>query len=162
MNRLGSALSRTRFVPRGAVGAIAAGFREIVSPRVLGRFAPSKRIHVGAICVGRISRGHDLPGTWKYDNARIMAVCDLDAGRVQQGKALISDVNAKKKGKPYNGGTGYTPVRPASSTRLRCTRTVICIGTRCTNESSRMMMRMPCWRASNVRNTPLWLRNGHF
>ena len=30
---------------------------------------PSNRINVGAIGVGRISRVHDLPGIWKYDQA---------------------------------------------------------------------------------------------
>lgn len=26
----------------------------------------------------RISRGHDTPGVWKCDHARIIAVCDVD------------------------------------------------------------------------------------
>jgi predicted dehydrogenase len=69
--------------------------------------APSNRINVGAIGVGRISRVHDLPGIWQYDDARIMAVCDLDANRVESGKALINGVYAKKTGKPYDGVTGY-------------------------------------------------------
>jgi hypothetical protein len=36
-----------------------------------------------------------------------MAVCDLDAHRVEDGKKLINDVYAKKTGKPYDGVTGY-------------------------------------------------------
>ena len=74
---------------------------------VFGQYAPSKRINVGAIGVGRISRGHDMPGILQYDNARIIAVCDLDAHRVEEGKKFVNDFYAKKTGKPYDGVTGY-------------------------------------------------------
>jgi hypothetical protein len=59
---------------------------------VLGAQAPSNQITVGAIGVGRISRGHDLPGIWRHPQARIMAACDLDplgADLVEQPLALI-------------------------------------------------------------------------
>lgn len=83
------------------------GFPTIVPATVFGPMAPSNRINVGAIGVGRISRVHDLPGLWKYDSARIMAVCDLDANRVEAAKTLINGVYAKSSGKPYDGVTGY-------------------------------------------------------
>lgn len=78
--------SRRSIIKRGA----ALGFPAIVPASVFGRTAPSNRINVGAIGVGRISRGHDLPGIWKYDSARIVAVCDLDANRVELGKQLVN------------------------------------------------------------------------
>ena len=99
--------SRRAFLKKSAMATVAAGFPTIVPSSVFGQNAPSNRINIGAIGVGRISRGHDLPGTWKYDQARIMAVCDLDAKRVEQGKALLNDVYAKKTGKPYSGTLGY-------------------------------------------------------
>jgi predicted dehydrogenase len=86
---------------------VAMGFPAIVPASVFGQSAPSNRINVGAIGVGRISRGHDLPGIWQFDQARIMAVCDLDAKRVDQAKTLINGVYSKKTGKPYDGVTGY-------------------------------------------------------
>jgi len=90
------------------VGAAAAiGFPTIVPASVFGQTAPSNRINVGAIGVGRISRGHDLPGIWQFDQARIMAVCDLDAMRVEEAKTLINGSYSKKTGKPYDGVTGY-------------------------------------------------------
>jgi predicted dehydrogenase len=90
------------------MGAVAAmGFPAIVPASVIGQTAPSNRINVGAIGVGRISRGHDLPGIWQFDQARIMAVCDLDANRVDQAKTLINGVYSKKTGRPYDGVTGY-------------------------------------------------------
>ena len=91
-----------------SVGAAAAiGFPTIVPASVFGQTAPSNRINVGAIGVGRISRGHDLPGIWQFDQARIMAVCDLDAMRVEEAKTLINGSYSKKTGKPYDGVTGY-------------------------------------------------------
>jgi predicted dehydrogenase len=101
-------LTRRTFIQSGAATAAIAGFPAIIPASALGQYAPSKRINVGAIGVGRISRAHDLPGIWPYDKARIMAVCDLDATRVEAGKELINGVYAKKTGKPYNGVTGYS------------------------------------------------------
>lgn len=66
--------------------AALAAFPAIVPSSVFGQNAPSNRINVGAIGVGRISRSHDLPGIWQHDIARIMAVCDLDSKRVESGK----------------------------------------------------------------------------
>jgi predicted dehydrogenase len=99
--------SRRGFLKTSLGAAAAVGFPTIVPASVFGQGSPSNRINVGAIGVGRISRGHDLPGVWKYDQANIMAVCDLDANRVELGKALINGYYAKKTGKPYDGVTGY-------------------------------------------------------
>src|SRR3954469_20024913 len=87
--------------------SVVAGFPSIVPSSVLGANAPGNRINIGAIGNGRISRGHDLPGLWKFDAARIMAVCDLDARRVDDAKTLVNGFYATKTGKPYSGVTGY-------------------------------------------------------
>lgn len=91
-----------------SMGAVAAaGFPAIVPASVFGQKAPSNRINVGAIGTGRISRVHDLPGIWQFDQARIMALCDLDSNRLDEGKALVNGYYAKKTGKEYDGVTGY-------------------------------------------------------
>ena len=100
--------SRRSFLKKSAVLSAAAGFPTIIPSSVLGQHAPSNRINIGAIGVGRISRGHDLPSTWKYDQANVMAVCDLDASRVEQGKTLVNETYSKKTGKPYTGTLGYS------------------------------------------------------
>jgi predicted dehydrogenase len=97
--------SRRDFLKMGAAAAI--GFPTIVPASVFGQTAPSNRINVGAIGVGRISRGHDLPGIWQFDQARIMAACDLDSKRVEEAKVLINGYYSKKTGKAYDGVTGY-------------------------------------------------------
>ena len=106
MKKIGK-VSRRSFLKTSVGVAAVAGFPTILPSSVFGQMAPSNRINVGAIGVGRISRVHDLPGIWQYDDARIMAVCDLDSNRVESGKALINDVYAKKTGKPYDGVRGY-------------------------------------------------------
>jgi predicted dehydrogenase len=100
-------ISRRSFLKTSLGATAAAGFPMIVPSSVLGQFAPSKRINVGAIGVGRISRVHDMPGILQFDRARIVAVCDLDAHRVEDGKKFVNDFYAKKTGKPYDGVTGY-------------------------------------------------------
>src|SRR6476620_7459408 len=85
----------------------ATGVPSIVPASVLGANSPGNRINIGAIGNGRISRGHDLPGLWKFDAARIRAVCDLDARRVEDAKTLVNGFYTTKTGKPYSGVTGY-------------------------------------------------------
>jgi predicted dehydrogenase len=92
----------------GASSVLAAtGFPAIVPASVFGATAPSKRINVGAIGTGRISRGHDMPGVWKYDSTRIMAVCDLDRNRMEDAKVLVNGYYSKQTGRPYDGVAGY-------------------------------------------------------
>lgn len=100
-------VSRRRFLKTAAGTAAAAGFPTIVPSTVFGQMAPSERINVGAIGVGRISRGHDLPGIFKYDGARVIAVCDLDANRAELGRQLVTETYTKKLGKPYDAVKVY-------------------------------------------------------
>ena len=102
-----TAVSRRRVLKAGLAGGAVIGFPMIVPSTVFGQYAPSKRINVGAIGVGRISRSHDMPGILKYDQARIIAVCDLDAHRLVEGKQLVNDYYSKKTGKRYEGVTSY-------------------------------------------------------
>jgi predicted dehydrogenase len=100
---MSNAISRRSLLKTAAV----AGFPTIVPSSVFGQSAPSNRINVGAIGVGRISRGHDLPAIRKYAGARIVAVCDLDANRVALGKQLVNGFYSES-GKPYTGTVGYS------------------------------------------------------
>jgi predicted dehydrogenase len=95
----------------GGSALLATGFPAIVPASVFGAAAPSNRINVGAIGTGRISRGHDLPGIWKFDTARIMAACDLDRRRMEDAKKLVNGFYAKQTGKPYDGVAGYLDYR---------------------------------------------------
>jgi predicted dehydrogenase len=120
-NEPGQKASRREFLSTAGRGLAAAsvigGFPAIVPASVFGATAPSNRINVGAIGNGRISRGHDLPGLWKHDACRIMAVCDLDARRVEDAKALVNGYYAAKTGTPYQGVAGYADYRELLANR---------------------------------------------
>ena len=102
-------VNRRSFVKGSLVAAAAAGFPTIVPARVLGQDAPSNHINIGAIGVGRISRGHDMPGVLQYTgvpgprNNRIIAVCDLDANRVESGKQFVNDAVHQEVGEALYG-----------------------------------------------------------
>ena len=109
--------TRRKFIQSPPPAAVAAGFPAIVPSSVFGATAPSNRINIGAIGVGRISRGHDMPGVLQFtgvagrDN-RIVAVCDLSAERVEAWASNSSnDAYTKKLGKPYTGTSGYSDYR---------------------------------------------------
>lgn len=105
-------INRRDFVASAAKAGIASslaitGFPTVVPASVFGKNAPSNRINVGAIGVGRISRDHDMHETLKYEQANIIAVCDLDSKRLAEGKKYVNDYYSKKTGKAYDGVTMY-------------------------------------------------------
>ena len=102
-----STVSRRKVLKAAVAGAAAVGFPMIVPSTVFGQFAPSKRINVGAIGLGRIARAHDMPGILQFEQARIVAVCDLDAHRLIEGKQFVNDHYSKKTGRRYDGVTSY-------------------------------------------------------
>lgn len=100
-------ISRRKFLAMTANASAAIGFPTIVPSTVFGQMAPSERIHIGAIGVGRISRGHDLPAIFRYDGARVVAVCDLDHTRAELGQQFVTEAYTKKLGKPYDAVKVY-------------------------------------------------------
>lgn len=105
------AQSRRTFLSNTVKTTLALAVPYIVPASVFGKHAPSNRINVAAIGVGRISRIHDMPGVWRQDYARIMAVCDLDSKRANEGKTLVNEQYSKKENKPYDGVKVYTDHR---------------------------------------------------
>lgn len=100
--------SRRNFLKTSAVAAVGTfAIPTIVPSSVFGAHAPSNRINIGAIGVGRISRAHDMPNVLKYDQAQIMAVSDVDTHRMLDGRKLVNDFYAKKSGKAYDGVQTY-------------------------------------------------------
>jgi predicted dehydrogenase len=108
MRKKKGGISRRQFLRAAGASAIVGGFPTIVPSRVFGQMAPSKQINVAAIGVGRISRVHDMPAILKVDAARIVAVCDLYAPRMELGKKFVNDFYTNKTGKSYDGVTAYS------------------------------------------------------
>ncbi|QAY75425.1 Gfo/Idh/MocA family protein [Sphingosinicella sp. BN140058] len=84
-------------------GLAAVGAPMIVPASVFGANAPSNRVAIGAIGVGRISRGHDIKEVMKHGDAQIVAVCDVDTRRLAAGRDLVDAGYAEKSGKSYSG-----------------------------------------------------------
>ena len=108
-------LDRRHFLAAAGKGVVASSvvgtFPAIVPSSVFGAASPSKRINVGAIGTGRISRGHDMPGIWQFDSARIVAACDVDGRRVEDAKTLVNGHYARQTGKAYDGVKTYANYR---------------------------------------------------
>jgi predicted dehydrogenase len=101
-NMHGRKQSRRSFIAGTAAGA--ALFPSIVPSTVFGAKAPGNRIQIGVIGTGRIGREHDMPGVLKFDQARIVAVCDLDSKRSQLGKQFVEEYYTKR-------GSSFSPVK---------------------------------------------------
>ena len=102
MTEISNSNSRRDFlkntVKAGVGSMVLSGFPTIVPASVFGKNAPSNKINIGQIGIGRIARTHDLVETFKYDNARIMAVADVDRKRLESGKKMLEGWYAKKTG----------------------------------------------------------------
>ncbi len=94
-------MQRRDFMKKAALATAAFGIPTLVPASVLGKNAPSNKIQIAQIGCGRIARDHDLPGVWKHDVARIVAVSDLDSKRMAEGKRFIEDYYTQKMGSPY-------------------------------------------------------------
>ncbi|MEO6436407.1 MAG: Gfo/Idh/MocA family oxidoreductase [Tepidisphaeraceae bacterium] len=63
------------------------------------RTAANSRINIAQIGCGRIGRTMDIPGILKHaDRARIVAVCDLDSVRLNDGQQMVEQGYAKQLG----------------------------------------------------------------
>ena len=94
-------MERRDFMKKTALATAAFGIPTLVPASVFGKNAPSNKIQIAQIGCGRIARDHDLPGVWKHDVARIVAVSDLDSKRMAEGKQFIEGHYTQKMGSPY-------------------------------------------------------------
>jgi len=93
-------INRRRFLKHSMAAAVGvAGFPYFVPSSALGkagRVAPSSRITIGCIGTGRIAQTDDMRGILGFDEAQIVAVCDLDSNRMKDAKKLVEERYAKK------------------------------------------------------------------
>jgi myo-inositol 2-dehydrogenase / D-chiro-inositol 1-dehydrogenase len=94
-----TSLTRREFARASILGASALAFPAIIPARVLGAQAPSKKINILQIGCGRIARSMDLKGLLAQEQARVVAVCDLDAIRVADARRFVEETYANK-GRP--------------------------------------------------------------
>jgi predicted dehydrogenase len=78
----------------------------IVPSSVFGANAPSNRLNIGVIGVGRQGRG-DMMGIMRRQDARITAVCDLDRIRMEAGKEYTEQMTERFLSTPHKGVKMY-------------------------------------------------------
>ena len=92
-------MKRRNFIKKTVAGSAATLFVPTILPsNVFGQTIANRKINVGQIGCGRIARDHDMPGVMQYDNARLIAVCDVDSNRAKDAKTLVQKYYAKKTG----------------------------------------------------------------
>jgi myo-inositol 2-dehydrogenase / D-chiro-inositol 1-dehydrogenase len=105
-------LSRRSFVGRGAAAAAACAAPAIVPSWVLGAHAPSGRVNVGLIGMGRQMTTPNLPQFLALPSVRVVAVCDVDAWRLARGReAVEAHYGALAARGTYRGCTAYRDFR---------------------------------------------------
>ncbi|MFO0909214.1 MAG: Gfo/Idh/MocA family oxidoreductase [Isosphaeraceae bacterium] len=82
------------------------GFPTIVRSTALGRGlvpAPSERIRVGLIGCGNHGLGWNLPRIFECTEVEVVAICDVDAKHLAEGRRRVDDHFAPRVGKSYRG-----------------------------------------------------------
>jgi myo-inositol 2-dehydrogenase / D-chiro-inositol 1-dehydrogenase len=91
-------MERRVFIKNSASTALGAFlFPTIVPSSVFGKSAPSNKINVGKIGCGRQGRGN-MMCVMQYDEARLIAVSDVDSKRLEEGKNFIKEYYDEKTG----------------------------------------------------------------
>lgn len=110
----------TRFSRRRFVAKAAAASAAVFVPRVIpasamglqGSVAPSNRIAVGFIGVGSHGVGRNLRGFLAQPDAQAVAVCDVDAARMEQAQQLVDRHYAEARSQgTYKGCAAYGDFR---------------------------------------------------
>lgn len=100
-------MTRRQFLRRGSAAvAGAAAFPAIVPAAAIaqGDSAPSNRITLGFIGLGKQGRESHLGSLVRKPDVQILALCDVEKGRLERSKAHVEDTYAKRNNQPgYKG-----------------------------------------------------------
>ncbi|MBT6448428.1 MAG: Gfo/Idh/MocA family oxidoreductase [Flavobacteriaceae bacterium] len=92
-------MERRNFIKKTSVASATTFLAPTILPSgIFGKTTANKKINIGQIGCGRIARDHDIPGVMQYDNARLIAVCDVDSKRMNDAKILVETYYNKKLG----------------------------------------------------------------
>lgn len=89
-------LSRRSFLRGAASAGAAVGVPTIVPSSVFGARAPSNRIAIGCIGVGRMGMG-DMKAFLRFGEVQVVAVCDVDAARAAAARGTVQRHYRQKK-----------------------------------------------------------------
>jgi predicted dehydrogenase len=109
LNRLPRGLSRRRFLKQSlAAAGLTAGFPCIIPGSALGldgATAPSNRITIGFIGMGKMARGH-LDAFLADSSVQVLAICDVEKGRREECAQKTNDYYAQRDGQGSYVGCG--------------------------------------------------------
>jgi len=109
------AVSRRTFLKRAAATGGMAAFPYIIPSSALGadgQVAPSNRIALGFIGVGKQGRGSHVNGFRGHNDVHILAVCDVETGRLEQAKRRVEEAYAGRGDRAgYKGCDVYADYR---------------------------------------------------
>jgi myo-inositol 2-dehydrogenase/D-chiro-inositol 1-dehydrogenase len=109
--------SRRDLLQVSAAAGVAFALPHVVPATVFGAQAPSERIAVGCIGVGRMGSG-DLSEALGFKQVQVVAVCDLDAHRVERARAVVEAHYARQDADgTYQGCTSYGDFRELTARR---------------------------------------------
>jgi len=92
-------MQRRNFIKKTSATSAATFLAPTILPSgIFGKTTANKKLTIGQIGCGRIARDHDMPGVMQYDNARLIAVCDVDSNRMKDAKKLVETYYSKKTG----------------------------------------------------------------
>lgn len=104
-------ITRRAFIKKLAAAAPICAAPAFVPARVFGKNAPSNRITLGCIGMGRKGRG-DLREFLGFDRVQVVAVCDVDANRMQAARDMVDAwYRSKSKTNHDSACTGYRDFR---------------------------------------------------
>ena len=95
---------------RAAAGAVL-GFPYVIPATVLATNGPGNKVTIGCIGVGRMGLG-DMRGILGFDEARVVAVCDVDAARLEYAQQTVEKYYAEQqRNGSYQGCAAYKDFR---------------------------------------------------
>ena len=112
MNNKNLQITRRRFI-KTSVTASAVSFAApyLVPSSIFGADAPSERINIGCIGVGRMGLG-DITDIQGFKEVQIIAVCDVDSKRADYAKKVVEEkYAAQSQAGTYKGCTSYGDYR---------------------------------------------------
>jgi myo-inositol 2-dehydrogenase/D-chiro-inositol 1-dehydrogenase len=111
-------IKRRDFIRNTAMGTAGALTVPSILPSYLfSKSAPGNQINVAIIGLGRQTVNPNIPQFLKSENARIIAVCDVDSWRLANGQKQVNDFYSQQKRLNYKGCVAYSDFREVMSSK---------------------------------------------